>query len=179
MSVSSFVVPTDDEFTPIRVLSGDALNVLDESSAKNLWCEFVLSDVHDVQATLTAIRRVLAEEGKATLRVLLAPTHKKPPQYVRSFLRLGNAPPQHFYNVYEWARLFKHAQLEILTQVTTHEIHILEAWAQACNDYTKERLHILLIQSPQAVKAYLQPQHVGTHLAQFSLPYATVTLQKI
>jgi hypothetical protein len=179
MSVSSPIMPNDNQNAPIMIDNAHTLNTLAENRLANMMCEFVLSDEADLQATLLNIRRVLAHDGKATTRVLLAPTHKKPPQYVRAFLRLGGKPPQHFYNGYEWARLFKHAQFDILSQDILHETHILETWTQGQSDYNKERLHILLIQAPQAVKAHLQPQHVGTHLAQFLLPYATVTLQKI
>lgn len=116
--------------------------------------------------------RSLKAGGLLIVQDHLAPTRPKDRSYVDTFEKLRDPSHVRALNLYEWRRHCRDAGLHIVHEAVHEVRHLLLPWAerQRCTPQTVAWLQIMLAQAPSAVRAYWQPQQVGTPLASFITP---------
>lgn len=126
--------------------------------------------------------RVLKAGGLLLIQDQVVPEDERAARYLDAFERLRDPSHHRIYAESEWRGMLLDAGLMVeSSQVIFREIpQRLETWAavQDCPPAVVERLHILLAQAPDAVRAWLQPTCVGTADASFRHGYILIAGRK-
>lgn len=125
--------------------------------------------------------RVLKVGGVLLVEDHVLPEDKQAGEYVEAFERLRDPSHHRAFAAHEWQGMFLDAGLtvehvELLAKSGTK----LLPWAerQGCSPQVIQHLQILLSQAPQAVAAWMRPQHVGTPEAAFDHHYIVIMGRK-
>ncbi|MCL4250357.1 MAG: methyltransferase domain-containing protein [Anaerolineae bacterium] len=113
--------------------------------------------------------RVLKPGGSLLITDYVAPEDDRAARYVNAFYRLHDPRHVRAFAEYEWQGMFLNAGLEVIrSEICQRRVRLL-SWAerQACPPEVIEHLQILLVQTPQAVSAFLRPICAGTRDAEF------------
>lgn len=114
--------------------------------------------------------RVLRPNGVLMLHDHVVSSDDRVAEYVNAYEKLRDPAHARALNEYEWRGLFLDTGFKMTfveERTTQHEV-IPWAKRQNCSDETIERLQIMLLRAPQAVKAWMQPHRAGTELATYT-----------
>lgn len=124
--------------------------------------------------------RVLKPGGLLLVEDHAMPQDERAAGYINVFQRLRDPSHIKAYADYEWEGMFLDAGLVIEhNEQFDHSTRLLP-WAarQSCTPYVIERLQLMLIQAPDAVREWLQPQCAGTEDAAFQQRYVLIQGRK-
>ena len=124
--------------------------------------------------------RVLKLGGMLLVQDLTNPDDERAARYVDSFERLRDPSHVRCYAEYEWRGLYLDVGLTVEhTEIHRRAANVLE-WAghQGSSDYVIERLHLMMVQAPDAVKEWLNIQCAGTADATFDHVYVIIAGRK-
>jgi SAM-dependent methyltransferase len=121
--------------------------------------------------------RVLKPTGRLVVEDHVLPDDERAARYIDAFERLRD--PSHFraFADYEWQGMFLDAGLKVeLVETLTKTDVKLVPWAerQGCTPAVIEHLQIMLVQAPDAVAAWMNPQCAATPDAAFDHHYILI-----
>lgn len=125
--------------------------------------------------------RVLKPGGLLLIEDHVMPEDDRAARYIDSFERLRDPSHYRAYAEYEWRGMFLDAGLTVEhTETLTRGAGGLVVWAQrqSCTPEVIERLQVLLVQAPNAVKAWLKPRCAGGPDADFDHAYIIIAGRK-
>ncbi len=130
---------------------------------------------------MTECARVLKSGGLLLLQDHLAPDDKKAAEYRTAFETLRDPSHVRGLNAYEWRGVFLDAGFSIEHTETLTKTHELLPWAQrqGCTPTVIERLQVMLLQAPDAVREHMRPQYAGTPYATFDDIHIIIKGRKI
>ncbi|MFN8372894.1 MAG: hypothetical protein U0694_08450 [Anaerolineae bacterium] len=105
--------------------------------------------------------------GVLAIQDVLLPEDKRADEYINSFYQLGNVDFRRGYSESNWRGTFLDADFTVEQVQLTRETLRLVEWAKTGSPYVLERLQILLMQAPPAVREWLKPACIGTADATF------------
>jgi ubiquinone/menaquinone biosynthesis C-methylase UbiE len=124
--------------------------------------------------------RVLKPGGVLAVQDHLLPDDAAAAEYIEAFETLRDPSHHRAFNESEWRGMFLDAGLSVdYTEKITRSAKLID-WAarQGCTAETIERLHVLLLQAPEAVKAWINIQCAGTDDTGFDHVYILITGRK-
>lgn len=147
-----------------------------DASFDIITCRIAQHHFPDVFRFMRECARVLRPGGRLVQQDQVAPEQESAARYLDSFERLRD--PSHFRvnSESEWRSLYLDAGLTVdAVQLARHRTH-LETWAarQDVTPQEMEHLHILMAQSPDAVRAWVKPEASGTPDARFDHVYILI-----
>lgn len=121
--------------------------------------------------------RVLKPDGRLVVEDHVMPDDERAAWYIDAFERLRD--PSHFraYAGYEWQGMFLDAGLQVEQMETLTKAGVkLIPWAerQGCTPAVIQHLQIMLVQAPDAVAAWMNPQCAATPDATFDHHYILI-----
>lgn len=125
--------------------------------------------------------RVLKLGGKLLIEDYGLPEDDRAARYIDAFERLCDPSHHRAYAEYEWHGMFLDAGLTVdHTETLRCSVGGLVTWAarQGCPPETIERLQVMLVQAPDAVRAWLNPRCAGAPDADFDHIYLIVAGHK-
>jgi ubiquinone/menaquinone biosynthesis C-methylase UbiE len=125
--------------------------------------------------------RVLTSGGLLLVQdMTVHPDDARAARYADAFERLRDPSHVRMYADYEWQGMFLDAGLRVEACETMRRPASMEAWArlQGADDDVLERLHLLMIQAPEAVARFHGFRHAGTPAAAFDHVYVIVAGRK-
>jgi len=180
------VVATD--FTPTMLTAAETFireqgvqNVIfQEADAENLpfedasfdlvTCRVAAHHFPDVFAFMQQAVRVLKPGGKLVVHDHVAPEDERVAEYVNAYEKLRDPGHARILPESEWRGTFLDVDLTIahVEQFTVQ--HQVLPWAkrQHCSDETIERLQVMLLRAPDAVREWMQPEYAGTDYATYT-----------
>jgi SAM-dependent methyltransferase len=114
--------------------------------------------------------RVLKPGGMLLVEDNTVPDDERAARYVDAFERLRDPSHHRLYAPYEWEGMFLDAGLMVThLEIFDRPGNWMLPWAerQGCTPQVIERLHVLLAQAPEAVRAFWNPVCAGTPDARF------------
>jgi ubiquinone/menaquinone biosynthesis C-methylase UbiE len=162
-------VPADAENLPF------AANVFDL-----ITCRIAPHHFPDIFRFVMEAVRALKPGGMLLVQDLTVPDDERAARYVDSFERLRDPSHVRCYAEYEWRGLYLDAGLTVEhTEQYRRPANMLE-WArhQGSSDYVIERLRVLMVQAPDAVKEWLNIRCAGTADATFDHVYVIIAGKK-
>ncbi|MBL8157015.1 MAG: class I SAM-dependent methyltransferase, partial [Anaerolineae bacterium] len=114
--------------------------------------------------------RVLKPGGVLLVEDNTVPDDDRAARYVDAFERLRDPSHHRLYAPYEWEGMFLDAGLTVAhLEIFDRPGNRMLPWAerQGCTPEVIERLHVLLAQAPDAVRAFWNPVCAGTPEASF------------
>jgi len=125
--------------------------------------------------------RVLKPGGMLIVEDNTVPDDERAARYVDAFERLRDPSHHRMYAGYEWQGMFLDAGLKVEPPelVHKHGANVVE-WARRQGQGTDviERLQVMLMQAPEAARAWLNPHAAGTTDATFDHSYVIVVGRK-
>lgn len=117
--------------------------------------------------------RVLKPGGKLLIQDQLVPDDRRAARYIDAFERLRDPSHIRIGGEYEWRGMVLDAGLQVDHTESIVKSHLLMPWAQrqGCSPQIIQKLQVMLVQAPEAVKAWMRPQYTGTDHASFEYRY--------
>lgn len=137
-------------------------------------CRIAAHHFPDVYAFIEECVRVLKPGGVLLVQDQVVPAEPEAAHFVNAFETLRDPSHVEALPEYHWRGHFLNAGLTVEHTEIVQKDHDLLPWAerQGCTPAVIERLQVMLIQMPAAVRKHMQPQYAGT-------PYATFANQHI
>ena len=153
----------------------------EDSAFDVVTCRIAPHHFSDIFRFVLESARVLKSGGVLVVQDHVAPAEERAANYVDAFERLRDPSHVRAYSETEWRSAFLDAQLSV-EQVRTDIIHdaAFTPWVKRMNvpaEYV-ERLEVMLMQAPDAVKDWLQPRGIGTPDAAFVHRYIMIAGRK-
>jgi len=158
-------LPADAEALPI---AADTLDLI--------TCRIAAHHFPDIFRFLLECARTLKPGGVLVVQDQTVPDDPKDSAYVEAFERLRDPSHGEALPVYKWEGTFLDAGLVVDEAGTISRESPMLAWAerQGCTPDVVERLHLLMIQAPERVAAWMKIRHAGTADAVFDHTYVTI-----
>lgn len=143
-------------------------------------CRIAAHHFPDVYRFVLECQRVLKPGGRLVIQDQIVPDVEQAARYLDSFERLRDPSHHRMYSALEWRGTYLDASLTVEHSEIIHKPASLVAWAamQDCTPYELERLQILLVQAPSAVREWLQPTCAGTPDASFQQTFVLIVGRK-
>lgn len=124
--------------------------------------------------------RVLRSGGRLVIQDHLLPDSKAAAEYIEAFETLRDPSHHRAFNDAEWRGMFLDADLMIDHVERLARPTKMLPWAerQGCPPDVIERLHVLMLQAPEAVKAWMNIACAGTDDASFDHVYILIAGHK-
>ncbi len=125
--------------------------------------------------------RVLKPGGTLIVQDNTVPDDERAARYVDAFERLRDPSHHRMYAGYEWQGMFLDAGLKVEAPELVHKSGAnLVDWASRQGQGTEviKRLQVMLMQAPEAARAWLNPHAAGTTDATFDHSYVIVVGRK-
>lgn len=139
---------------------------------------------HHFPDSFTFVRecaRILKPGGRLVIQDHDAPEDEAAARYVDAFERLRDPSHVQAYAGYQWEGMYLDAGLTVdhIEQMRRSAGGLI-TWAerQRCSSEVIEKLRVLLVQAPEAVRAFLRPRHAHTPDADFDHCYVLVAGHK-
>lgn len=165
----------------VRFVPADAENLPFTANTFDLiTCRIAAHHFPDIFRFGMETARVLKPGGALLVQDLTNPDDERAARYVDSFERLRDPSHVRCYAEYEWRGLYLDVGLTVEhTEIHRRSANMLE-WAghQGSSDYVIERLHLMMVQAPDAVKAWLNIHCAGTADASFDHVYIIIAGRK-
>lgn len=141
-----------------------------DASFDLVTCRVAAHHFPDVFAFMQQAARVLKPGGRLIVHDHVAPEDAKVAAYVNAYEKLRDPGHVRILPESEWRGTFLDVDLTIhhVEQFTIQ--HQVLRWAkrQRCSDETIERLQIMLLRAPDAVKEWMEPEYAGTDYATYT-----------
>jgi ubiquinone/menaquinone biosynthesis C-methylase UbiE len=126
------------------------------------------------------VARVLKSGGRLVVQDHLLPDDEAAADYIEAFETLRDPSHQRAFNEAEWRGMFLDADLVIdhVERLTRPTKMIPWAERQGCTPDIIERLHVLMLQAPETVKAWMQIVCAGSDDAGFDHVYILIAGHK-
>jgi ubiquinone/menaquinone biosynthesis C-methylase UbiE len=143
-------------------------------------CRIAAHHFPDVYRFVLECQRVLKPGGRLVLQDQIVPEMEQAARYLDSFERLRDPSHHRMYSALEWRGTYLDAGLTVDHSELFYKPARLMSWAamQDCTPYEVERLQILLVQAPTAVREWLQPTCAGTIDAGFRQTFVLLVGRK-
>lgn len=152
----------------------------DDASFDVVTCRIAAHHFPDIFPFMQGAARVLKPGGVLVIQDHYAPEDERDAEYVDAFERLRD--PSHVYvpSLSEWRGNYLDVGLDVFAEELTYTRADFRAWAErmSCPPDVIERLEIMLIQAPDGVRDYYQPQAMGTPDATFIHRYVIMAGRK-
>lgn len=152
-----------------------------DSSFDLVTCRIAPHHFPDCFRFVRECARVLRPGGLLLIEDHVLPEDDRAARYIDSFERLRDPSHHRAYAEYEWRGLFLDAGLSVEhTEMLARGAGGLVTWAerQGCTLEVIERLQVLLVQAPDAVRAWLKPRCAGAPDADFDHAYIIIAGRK-
>lgn len=162
-------VPADAENLPFHANTFDLIA-----------CRIAPHHFPDIFRFVTEAARTLKPGGTLLVQDLVAADDERAARYIDSFERLRDPSHVRCYADYEWQGAYLDAGLMVdLTEQYRRRANIID-WAgrQGNNTYVLERLQLMLVQAPDAVREWLNIACAGTPDASFDHVYVIIAGKK-
>ncbi len=168
--------------TNVEYALGDAEQIPIASGTFDLvTCRIAPHHFPDCWRFVQEAARVLKSGGKLIVEDNSVPDDERAARYVDAFERLRDPSHHRMYAGYEWQGMFLDAGLIIEhSEYLEKPYSSLIEWAnvQGQSAAVIERLQIMLVQAPEAARAWLNPHAAGTADATFDHHYAVTVGHK-
>jgi ubiquinone/menaquinone biosynthesis C-methylase UbiE len=155
----------------------DAENLPFESASFDLvTCRIAAHHFPDVFRFVQQSARVLKSGGRLVVQDHVLPDDKDAADYIEAFEKLRDPSHGRAYNEYEWRGMLLDAGLTVdHSELLARSANML-AWAerQGCSPDVIERLHVLMVQAPDAVREFYNMRCAGTDDAEFDHRYIMI-----
>ncbi|MDZ4767350.1 MAG: methyltransferase domain-containing protein [Chloroflexota bacterium] len=143
-------------------------------------CRVAAHHFPDTFAFVRESARVLKPGGVLAIQDHLLPEDKKDAEYIEAFETLRDPSHHRAFNEYEWRGLLLDADLNVEHVERLARAAKMLPWAerQGCTPEVIERLHVLMVQASDSVKAWHNMTCVGTDDAMFDHVYVLITGRK-
>lgn len=146
-----------------------------------VMCRIAPHHFPDCWRFVQEVARVLKPGGKFILQDNTVPDDERAARYVDAFERLRDPSHHRMYAGYEWQGMFLDAGLTVEVSELAHKTGAsLIEWAttQGQGADVIERLQVMLVQAPEAARAWLNPHAAGTSDATFDHHYVVMVGRK-
>lgn len=171
----------DNEITTAGYTATDAEHLAFASNTFDLvTCRIAAHHFPDQFRFVQECARVLRPGGTLLIQDQVAPPEERDADYVDAFERLRDPSHGRTYAEVDWRGMYLDSDLTVEHVEYAATTAKLVSWAQTqdCDEHTIERLQILLVQAPDAVKAFWQPRCAGTPDAEFNHVYIIIAGRK-
>lgn len=151
--------------TNIEFAEADAENLpFPDATFDLVTCRVAAHHFPDAYKFVTESARVLKPGGLLLVQDHLNPDDDKAAAYIEAFERLRDPSHNRVFNSYEWRGMFLDAGLSVEHWERIDREAKFMPWAerQGCTPAVIERLEILMIQAPDAVKEWMSFNCAGT-----------------
>jgi ubiquinone/menaquinone biosynthesis C-methylase UbiE len=143
-------------------------------------CRVAAHHFPDAFAFVRESARVLKPGGVLAIQDHLIPDDKADADYIEAFETLRDPSHHRAFNEYEWRGMLLDAELEVehVERLARNAKMLPWAQRQGCTPEVIERLHVMMVQASDAVKAWHNMACVGTDDATFDHVYVLITGRK-
>lgn len=179
-AASDFIRGKDVE--NVAFSAGDAERIPFATNSFDLvTCRIAPHHFPDCWQFVQEVARVLKPGGKFILQDNTVPDDERAARYVDAFERLRDPSHHRMYAGYEWQGMFLDSSLTVDVLELAHkpDANLIE-WANTQGQTAEviERLHVMLVQAPDAARAWMNPHAAGTSDATFDHHYVVIVGHK-
>ncbi|MCA0455924.1 MAG: methyltransferase domain-containing protein [Chloroflexi bacterium] len=170
------------DVTNVAFAAGDAEQIpFADNTFDLVTCRIAAHHFPNCWQFVQEVARVLKPGGKFILQDNTVPDDERAARYVDAFERLRDPSHHRMYAGYEWQGMFLDAGLTVETLELAHkrDANLIE-WAttQGQTQAVIERLQVMMVQAPDAARAWLNPHAAGTPDATFDHHYVVMVGRK-
>ncbi len=165
----------------VRFVNTDAEAIaLADNKFDLVTCRIAPHHFPDCFSFVQECARVLKPGGTLLVQDHLLPDERRAADYINAFQRLRDPSHVRGFAAYEWEGMFLDAGLTVSAVESAVYTSRLVPWAerQGRSAAVIERLQIMLMQAPDAVRPWLNPQYAGTADATFEQRYILIAGRK-
>ncbi|NDJ63118.1 MAG: class I SAM-dependent methyltransferase [Chloroflexi bacterium] len=165
----------------VRYAPADAENLPFAANRFDLvTCRIAAHHFPDAYRFVCESARVLKPGGRLIVQDHLLPDDAQAAKYIEAFERLRDPSHHQAFADYEWRGMCLDAGLIVDHSEPLRRAAKMIPWAerQGCSPAVIERLHILMVQAPEAVAAWMNIQCAGTADAGFDHVYTLIMGRK-
>ncbi|MFZ4815305.1 MAG: class I SAM-dependent methyltransferase, partial [Phototrophicaceae bacterium] len=170
-AASAFIRPQAANVS-FEVADAEALP-FDHASFDVVTCRIAAHHFPDIFKFILASARVLKPGGRLVIHDHVAPPTPRDAEYIDAFERLRDPSHAREFSHLEWRNAFLDAQLQISQETDYYHTAGFVSWVErlSCPPAVVERLTVMMAQAPESVRAWLEPQAIGTPQATFKHHY--------
>ena len=178
-AAQAFITPQADNVS-FEIADAESLP-FEDKSFDMVTCRIAAHHFADIYKFVLESARVLRPGGSLVIEDHLAPEDERAADYIDAFEMLRDPSHVKAYSETEWRSTYLDAQLTVDAVNTDVSHHAkFHPWVERMNVPAEdvERLEVMLLQAPDAVKDWLKPHAIGTPDATFYHRYLIIRGQK-
>ncbi len=161
-AAQAFVTPQASNVT-FKLADAEALPFEDESF-DIVTCRIAAHHFSDIYRFVLESVRVLRPGGRLVVQDQYAPPDERAADYIDAFERLRDPSHVHKFSAQAWRGAFLDAQLTVVHEEDVSRTADFVPWAKRIGATPEivEKLEIMMVQAPDAVREWLRPRAIGT-----------------
>lgn len=157
-----FITPQADNVT-FKIADAEALP-FDDATFDIVTCRIAAHHFSDIYKFVLEAVRVLKAGGRLVVQDQYAPPDERAAEYIDAFETLRDPSHVRKFSALEWRNAFLDAQLTVEHEHELARVAEFYPWAEriGASKADVDKLELMMVQAPEAVKTWLRPSALGT-----------------